>query len=103
MTNSIVDKNVEYYRLIKESLSEHKLAFFVGSGESRASASGDTYPLWSDILKKLQLPADGEEQKLHLVNLVGILVFVRDLGDFLAEGAHAFHDLFVACLRNAER
>ena len=54
MTNSIVDKNVEYYRLIKESLSEHKLAFFVGSGVSRASASGDTYPLWSDILKKLQ-------------------------------------------------
>ena len=51
MTNSIVDKNVEYYRLIKESLSEHKLAFFVGSGVSRASASGDTYPLWSDILK----------------------------------------------------
>ena len=54
MVNSIVDKNIEYYRLIKESLSEHKLAFFVGSGVSRASASGDTYPLWSDILKKLQ-------------------------------------------------
>lgn len=54
-------------------------------------------------VKKLQLPADGEEQKLHLVNLVGVLVFVRNLGDFLAEGAHAFHDLFVASLRNAER
>ena len=49
-----VEKNNEYFRIIKKALEEHKLAFFVGSGVSRASAPNNTYPLWSDILKRLQ-------------------------------------------------
>lgn len=48
------EKNNEYFRIIKNALDEHKLAFFVGSGVSRASAPNNTYPLWPDILKRLQ-------------------------------------------------
>jgi hypothetical protein len=49
-----VEKNNEYFRIIKNALDEHKLAFFVGSGVSSASAPNNTYPLWRDILKRLQ-------------------------------------------------
>ena len=48
------EKNNEYYRIIKKALEEHKLAFFAGSGVSRASAPDNTYPLWPDLSKKLK-------------------------------------------------
>ncbi len=48
------EKNNEYFRIIKKALEEHKLAFFVGSGVSRASAPNNTYPLWPDLSKKLK-------------------------------------------------
>lgn len=54
MAQMNIEKNNEYFRIIKKALEEHKLAFFVGSGVSRASAPNNTYPLWSDILKRLQ-------------------------------------------------
>lgn len=42
----------EYIRIIKNSLSENRLAFFIGAGVSRAT--NPQYPLWTDISNKLK-------------------------------------------------
>lgn len=52
MSDLIDEKNNEYYRLIKQALDEHKLAFMIGAGVSRAT--DDRNPSWSDLISTLK-------------------------------------------------
>ena len=52
MSNLVVEKNNEYYRLIKQALEEHKLAFMIGAGVSRAT--DDRNPSWSGLINTLK-------------------------------------------------
>lgn len=49
------------YETIFEALKKNKLAFFIGSGFSKAECAD--YPLWNDVLKKLKLDiAEGNKE-----------------------------------------
>ena len=52
MSDLVVEKNNEYYRLIKQALEEHKLAFMIGAGVSRAT--DDRNPSWPDLINILK-------------------------------------------------
>ena len=52
MCESTIERNSEYFRLIREAIEAHKLAFMIGAGVSRATDGRN--PSWPDLIKTLQ-------------------------------------------------
>lgn len=69
MSDSLDEKNSEYYSLIKQALEEHKLAFMIGAGVSRAT--DERNPSWSDLINTLKqaLSDCGESDFLKVAQL----------------------------------
>ena len=53
------------------------------------------------LMSKELFPADGEQRKLQLENLVASFVFFGNERDFFAERVDSFYDALIAFLANA--
>lgn len=72
MSESVKEKNNEFFRLIRSALESHKLAFMIGAGVSRAT--DERNPSWPELIDYLKQALDNceEDDFLKIAQLYNI-------------------------------